>query len=48
MPLNATLIIYIGLTLPTFLSPSVLKFLVDTCDIKSISTPEDDLKQILA
>jgi len=39
--------IYLGPTLPAFLSPNVLQFLVDTFDIKSISTPEDDLKQIL-
>jgi len=39
--------IYLGPTLPAFLSPNVLQFLVDTFDIKPISTPEDDLKQIL-
>jgi len=39
--------IYLGPTLPAFLSPKVLQFLVDTFEIKPISTPEDDLKQIL-
>jgi len=39
--------IYLGPTLPAFLSPNVLQFLVDTFDIKPISNPEDDLKQIL-
>jgi len=39
--------IYLGPTLPAFLSPNVLQFLVDTFEIKPISTPEDDLKQIL-
>ena len=39
--------IYLGPTLPAFLSPNVLQFLVDTFDIKPISTPEEDLKQIL-
>jgi len=39
--------IYLGPTLPAFLSPNVLQFLVENFDIKPISTPEDDLKQIL-
>jgi hydroxylamine reductase len=39
--------IYLGPSLPAFLSPNVLQFLVDTFDIKPISTPENDLKQIL-
>jgi hydroxylamine reductase len=39
--------IYLGPTLPAFLSPNVLQFLVDNFDIKPISTPEADLKQIL-
>lgn len=39
--------IYLGPTLPAFLSPNVLQFLVDTFDLKPISTPDDDLKQIL-
>jgi len=40
--------IYIGPSLPAFLSPNVLQFLVDNFDIKPISTPDDDLKQILS
>ena len=36
--------IYLGPTLPAFLSPNVLQYLVDTFDIKLISKPEDDLK----
>ena len=39
--------IYLGPTLPAFLSPNVLQYLVDTFDIKLISTPEDDLKSCL-
>jgi len=39
--------IYLGPSLPAFLSPNVLQFLVDNFDIKPISTPDDDLKQIL-
>ena len=39
--------IYLGPTLPAFLSPNVLHFLVENFDIKPISTPEADLKQIL-
>lgn len=39
--------IYLGPTLPAFLSPNVLQFLVENFDIKPISTPEEDLKQIL-
>ncbi|WP_264174632.1 hypothetical protein [Clostridium algoriphilum] len=39
--------IYLGPTLPAFLSPNVLQFLVDAFEIKPISTPKDDLKQIL-
>jgi hydroxylamine reductase len=37
----------LGPTLPAFLTPNVLKFLVDNYDIKPISTPEEDLKAIL-
>ena len=40
--------IYLGPTLPAFLSPNVLQFLVDNFDIKPISTPDADLKQILS
>ncbi len=39
--------IYIGPTLPAFLSPNVLKILVDTFNLTPISTPEEDLKKIL-
>lgn len=39
--------IYLGPSLPAFLSSNVLQFLVDNFDIKPISTPEEDLKQIL-
>ena len=38
---------YLGPSLPAFLTPNVLQFLVDTFDIKPISTPDEDLKQIL-
>jgi hydroxylamine reductase len=38
---------YLGPTLPAFLSPNVLKFLVDTFDLKPISTPDEDLKASL-
>jgi hydroxylamine reductase len=39
--------IHLGPSLPAFLSPNVLQFLVDTFDIKPITTAENDLKQIL-
>ena len=39
--------IYLGPTLPAFLSPNVLQYLVDTFDLKPISTPEEDLKSCL-
>jgi len=39
--------IYLGPTLPAFLSPNVLQYLVDTFDLKTISTPDDDLKSCL-
>ncbi len=39
--------IYLGPSLPAFISPNVLQYLVDTFDIKPISTPEDDLKNSL-
>ncbi len=38
---------YLGPTLPAFISPNVLQYLVDTFDIRPISTPEDDLKTAL-
>lgn len=39
--------IYLGPSLPAFLSPDVFQYLVDTFNIKPISTPEDDLKAAL-
>ncbi|WP_270648250.1 hypothetical protein, partial [Paeniclostridium hominis] len=39
--------IYLGPTLPAFLSPNILQYLVDTFDIKPISTPEKDLASCL-
>ena len=39
--------IYLGPTLPAFVSPNVLQVLVDEFGIKPISTPEEDLKAIL-
>lgn len=39
--------IFLGPTLPAFLSPNVLQYLVDTFNLRTISTPEDDLKTCL-
>lgn len=39
--------ILLGPSLPAFVSPNVLKFLVEKYNIAPISTPEDDLKKIL-
>lgn len=39
--------IRLGPSLPAFVSPNVLKVLVENFDIKPISTPEEDLKAIL-
>jgi hydroxylamine reductase len=39
--------IRLGPTLPAFITPNVLKVLVDNFDIKPITTPEDDLRTIL-
>ena len=39
--------IYLGPTLPAFLSPNILNFLVENYNISPISTPEKDLKKIL-
>lgn len=39
--------IYLGPTLPAFISPNVLNFLVENYGISPISTPEADLKKIL-
>lgn len=39
--------IYLGPSLPAFVSPNVLNFLVENFHISPISTPEEDLKKIL-
>ena len=39
--------IYLGPTLPAFVSPNVLNYLVENFNISPISTPEEDLKKIL-
>jgi hydroxylamine reductase len=39
--------IYLGPTLPAFLSPDVLKVIVDRFGLKPTTTPEEDLKAIL-
>ncbi len=39
--------IYLGPSLPAFISPNILKILVEKFDIKPISTPEEDMKAIL-
>lgn len=39
--------IYLGPTLPAFVSPNVLNFLVENFNISPVSTPEEDLKKIL-
>ncbi|HIU63563.1 MAG TPA: hydroxylamine reductase [Candidatus Avacidaminococcus intestinavium] len=39
--------IYLGPTLPAFVSPNILNFLVENYNISPISTPEEDLKKIL-
>lgn len=40
--------IYLGPTLPAFVSPNVLNFLVEHYQISPVSTPEEDLKKILS
>jgi hydroxylamine reductase len=40
--------IRLGPSLPAFITPNVLKVLVENFDIKPISTPDEDLKAILA
>jgi hydroxylamine reductase len=40
--------IRLGPSLPAFLSPNVAKYLVDTFDIKTIGTPEDDIDEMMA
>ncbi len=39
--------IYLGPTLPAFLSPNVLQYLVDTFDLRLISNAQDDIKNCL-
>ena len=39
--------IYLGPSLPAFISPNVLQYLVDNYQITPVSTPEEDLKKIL-
>lgn len=39
--------IYLGPTLPAFLSPNVLQYLIDTFQLRLISNPEDDIKTCL-
>lgn len=39
--------IYIGPSLPAFISPNILKVLIDNYNLTPISTPEEDLKKIL-
>ena len=38
---------YLGPSLPAFISPNVLQYLADTFGLKPISTPEEDLKSCL-
>ena len=40
--------IYLGPTLPAFISPNVLNYLVENYNISPTSTPEEDLKKILS
>lgn len=40
--------IYLGPSLPAFISPKVLQYLVDTFELRPISQPEDDLKTCLS
>ena len=37
----------LGPTLPAFLSPNVLRYLVENFGIAPITTPEEDLNQLL-
>ena len=39
--------IKLGPTLPAFITPNVLNFLVENFNIAPISTPDEDLKEIL-
>ncbi|WP_411170158.1 hydroxylamine reductase [Clostridium sp. MB05] len=38
---------FLGPSLPAFISPNVLQYLVDTFNLRPISTPEEDLKDCL-
>jgi len=40
--------IYLGPSLPAFITPNVLQYLVDTFDIRPISEPKEDLKTCLS
>lgn len=40
--------IYLGPTLPAFVSPNILNFLVENYGITPISTPEEDMKKLLS
>ena len=39
--------IYLGPTLPAFISPNVLNYLVENYQISPVSTPEEDLKKMI-
>ena len=39
--------IRLGPSLPAFLSPNILQFLVENYGIGSITTPEEDLRELL-
>ena len=39
--------IFLGPSLPAFISPNVLQYLVDTFNVRAISEPDDDLKTCL-
>ena len=39
--------IRLGPTLPAFISPNVLNYLIENFGIAPITTPEEDLKQLL-
>ena len=40
-------LLHLGPTLPAFISPNILNYLVENYQISPISTPEEDLKKIL-
>ena len=39
--------IYLGPSLPAFISPNVLNYLVENYQISPVSTPEEDLKKMI-